>query len=540
MMQLSERVMLSRNVTTLVFLTVIAFFLIGILTVLESVRYRVLHRISIGIDDRISQRVFDVLNRQNLKMTSASRGLVLNDLNTVREFIGGNIVVQLLDLLWVPLLIGVLFLLHMFLGLTMIAILAATIAISVINQRVVATDTKRSQMAFAQAQEFSRAVNRSADASRVMGMLPTLRRRWHRYHSAALGWQAAATGRSEYLNSGLRFIRHSQYIIMLVVGAALYLMQQISAGAAFAVVFIGARAIAPVIAVTSSWRVITNFLSALERLETVLNSESDQDSRMSLPKPTGSLAVSRAYVTPPNTDNVVLSDISFSIANARVLGVVGPSGAGKSSLAKLLVGAWRPRRGTITIDGHDLAHWNQDELGQHVGYVPQEVELLPGTIAENIARFRDDGPLDYEAVLEAAQLAGIQDIIQGLPEGYNTKVGADGYTLSGGQRQRVALARAVYGKPSLLVLDEPNSNLDAVGEQSLGRTLTLLRNRGAVVVIVTHRVSMLAFCDELLVMKAGTVHTFGSRDLIMSKLSAYRPTPTPVPAPVVGAVMPRG
>jgi ABC-type protease/lipase transport system fused ATPase/permease subunit len=195
----------------------------------------------------------------------------------------------------------------------------------------VATDTKRSQMAFAQAQEFSRAVNRSADASRVMGMLPTLRRRWHRYHSAALGWQAAATGRSEYLNSGLRFIRHSQYIIMLVVGAALYLMQQISAGAAFAVVFIGARAIAPVIAVTSSWRVITNFLSALERLETVLNSESDQDSRMSLPKPTGSLAVSRAYVTPPNTDNVVLSDISFSIANARVLGVVGPSGAGKSA-----------------------------------------------------------------------------------------------------------------------------------------------------------------------------------------------------------------
>jgi PrtD family type I secretion system ABC transporter len=540
MMQLSERVMLSRNVTTLVFLTIIAFFLIAILTVLESVRHRVLQRIAIGVDDRISQRVFDVLNRQHLKMTSASRGLVLSDLNTVRDFISGNIVVQLLDLFWVPLLVLVLFLLHVFLGLTMVAILAVTVAISIINQRVVAKDSMRSQAAFAQAQEFARAVNRSADTSRVMGMLPTLRRRWHRYHSAALGWQAAAVGRSEYLGGSLRFIRHSQYIIMLVVGAALYLMQQISAGAAFAVVFIGARAIGPVIAVTSSWRMITTFLSALDRLDTVLNSEPGEDSRMSLPKPTGSLAISRVYLTPPNAENVVLSDISFAIGNGRVLGVVGPSGAGKSSLAKLLIGAWRPRRGTVTLDGHDLAHWNQDELGEHVGYVPQEVELLPGTIAENIARFRDDGPLDYEAVLEAAQLAGIQDIVQALPEGYNTKVGGDGNTLSGGQRQRVALARAVYGKPSLLVLDEPNSNLDAVGEQSLGRTLTILRNRGAVVVIVTHRVSMLAFCDELLVMKAGTVHTFGPRDLIMSRLSAYRPTPAQVEAPIVGAIMQKG
>lgn len=536
MMQLSERVMLSRNVTTLVFLTVMALFLIVVLTVLDTIRHRALQRMSIGLDERISRRVFDILNRQNLKMTAAVRSLVLNDLNTFREFVSGPIIIQLLDLFWVPLIIGVLFALHPFLGLTMVAVLVTTIVISVVNQWVVEVDAKRSQAASAQAQEFARAVNRSADASRVMGMLPTLGRRWHRYHSAALGWQAAAAGRAEYLTGGLRFIRGSQHIIMLVVGVSLYLFQQISAGAVFAVVFIGARAIGPVIAVTASWRMIWNFLSSLERLNIVLSSEGEENNRMTLPRPAGSLAVSRVSLTPPNAENVVLSDVSFSLSNRRILGVVGPSGAGKSSLAKLLIGAWRARRGTVTLDGHDLAHWNQDELGQHVGYVPQEVELLPGTIAENIARFRDDGPLDYASVLEAAELAGIQDIIQALPEGYNTKVGGDGYTLSGGQRQRVALARAVYGNPSLLVLDEPNSNLDAVGEQSLGRTLAIIRNRGAAVVIVTHRVSMLAFCDELLVMKSGTIHTFGPRDLIMSKLSAYRPTPTPA----VGAVMPQG
>jgi ABC-type protease/lipase transport system fused ATPase/permease subunit len=313
----------------------------------------------------------------------------------------------------------------------------------------------------------------------------------------------------------------------------LYLIQQISAGAVFGIVYIGIRVITPIVGVTSNWRLIWNFLNSVERLNLVLSNQSDEGSRMTLPRPTGSLAVSRVVLTPPNVDAVVLGDVSFSLQGGRILGVVGPSGAGKSSLAKLLVGAWHPRRGTVNLDDHDIAHWNQDELGQYIGYVPQEIELLPGTVAENISRFRDGSPLDYAAVLEAAELAGIQDVIQALPEGYNTKVGFDGHTFSGGQRQRIALARAVYGNPSVLVLDEPNSNLDAVGEQCLGRTLTVMRNRGATIVLITHRVSMLVFCDDLLVMNAGTIHTFGSRDLIMSKLSAYRPPQ----APALGTVM---
>jgi ABC-type protease/lipase transport system fused ATPase/permease subunit len=240
---------------------------------------------------------------------------------------------------------------------------------------------------------------------------------------------------------------------------------------------------------------------------------------MSFPRPEGQVVASRVVLTPENSDKIVLSDVSFKLGCGRVLGVVGPSGAGKSSLAKLLTGAWRPRRGSISIDGNDLAHWHQDELGKFIGYVPQDVEFLPGSVAQNIARFDADMAACHGAVLEAAQLAGVQDVIQALPEGYDTLIGPDGYAFSGGQRQLLALARALYGMPSLVVLDEPNSNLDAVGEKSLGNTLSMLRSRSCTVIIITHRVNMLAFCDDVLVMSSGTVHTFGPRELIMKKLS---------------------
>jgi PrtD family type I secretion system ABC transporter len=524
MMQLSERVMLSRNFTTLLFLTVIAVFLLLVMTAVDSVRSRALRRISIDIDQRIGQSIFDTLNRKYLDIAAPAKSLILGDLNTFREFIGGPIVTYLLDLFWVPMILAVLFIVHLFLGLTMLVLTIVTVALTIANQHVVAEDLKRSQAALAKSQEFARAVARSADVARPMGMLPALGRRWRASHNEGLGWQFVATERSEWITGVLRFLRNSQQIILMVVGVSLFLYQEVSAGAIFAVIFIGMRAVAPVAAVAASWRNILNFLSSVERLNVVLKSGQNDTDKMSLPRPRGAIAVSRVVLTPPNGDTVLLNDVSFALQNGKILGVVGPSGAGKTSLAKLLVGAWRPRRGSVILDEHDLAHWDQDELGRYIGYVPQEVEFLPGTVAENISRFRDDGPIDYEAVLEAAELAGVQDIIQALPEGYNTRIGSDGHVFSGGQRQRIALARAVYGNPSLLVLDEPNSNLDTVGEQGLGRTLTLMRSRGATVVIITHRVNMLQFCDELLVMNAGTVHTFGSRDTIMSRLSAYRPT----------------
>jgi PrtD family type I secretion system ABC transporter len=383
---------------------------------------------------------------------------------------------------------------------------------------------KRAQTAASEAFEFARATRQSAEATRPMGMLPALTRRWHAYHADALGWQHHAARRSERWSAAMRFVRNTQQILLLVVGALLYLNQEINAGAVFGIIYISMRVVGPVAAVTSSWRPIWSFRMAAERLNLVLGA-GDAEKRVSLPRPDGALAVSRVVLTPPDRQVAVLTDVSFSLQGGRILGVVGPSGAGKSSLAKLLVGAWHPRRGTVLLDEHDIAHWDEDQLGQHIGYVPQEIELLPGTVAQNIARFQDGALAADEAVLEAARLAGIEDVIRELPDGYNTRVGPGGHVFSGGQRQRIALARAVYGNPSLVVLDEPNSNLDAVGEQTLGRTLTALKNRGTTIVLVTHRMSMLTFCDDLLVMNAGTVHTFGARDLVMNRLPTYRLAP---------------
>ena len=525
MMQLAERVMLSRNETTLTFLAVIAMCLMIALTIIDSIRTRILSRISVAFDAKIGERLFDALNRRHLRMADTARNQILNDLNIFRDFIAGPIVIHLFDLFWIPLILLVLFVLHPFLGLAMLVLLAIIVALSLGNQWAVGTDVKRAQSGMINALEFARVVIRNGDAIRAMGMLPALRRRWHDFHEDALGWQHAAVRRSELWTGTLRFVRNSQMIVLLVVGTLLYLHQQISAGAVFGVIYIAMRVVTPVLAVASSWRAIWNVLTSAERLNIVLSRKGDAGKKLSLPQPNGSIKVSRVVLTPPNADVVVLGDVSFSVQSGRILGVVGPSGAGKSSLAKLLVGAWHPRRGTVHVGEHNLAHWNEDELGAYIGYVPQDIELLPGTVAENIGRFRDDGPFDHAAVLEAAELAGIQDVIQALPEGFNTKVGFEGHTFSGGQRQRIALARAVYGNPSMLVLDEPNSNLDAVGEHSLGRSLTLIRDRGATVVLITHRMSMLAFCDDLLVMNAGTVHTFGPREEIMNRLAAYRSIP---------------
>jgi ABC-type protease/lipase transport system fused ATPase/permease subunit len=245
--------------------------------------------------------------------------------------------------------------------------------------------------------------------------------------------------------------------------------------------------------------------------------------------------VSRVTLAAVNSDKVVLRDVSFRLGSGRVLGVVGPSGAGKSSLAKLVIGVWRPQRGSVVLGGHDISHWNPDELGQYIGYVPQEVEFLNGTVAQNISRFRDEAAADTADLLDATETAGIQDIIQSLPDGLNTQVGADGYTFSGGQRQRIALARAVYGNPSLLVLDEPNSNLDSVGEQSLGRTIDIMRKRGCTIIIITHRLNMLNVCDDVMVLNSGTIHTYGTREQIMARLTMLKAPPPPAPLDLVAA-----
>ena len=520
MLQLYERVMHSRNEMTLLFLVVIALGLLALWTALETVRLRMLQRMAVSLHNAIGKKLFEAINRRHDKFSSVARNAMLQDINVVREFVGGNLLVQLMDLCFAPLFVFVAFLFHPLLGATLLVLLVIIVGLTLVHQRLVRDPVRRAQAAAAHATDLGRSIIANAEPIRVMGMLPSLASRWHDRQSEMLGWQSAAWSRTGLIGEVLRFIRHAQGPIMMTVGILLFLEQQTGGGIIFAASVLSSRAIQPVDAVVSGWRTFWSVRLSAGRLETLLQEADTHDTeRFALPRPAGPLVVSRATVVAPGRTSTILNDVSLTADRGRILGVVGASGAGKSSLARLLVGIWRPARGAVALDGHDMAHWDQDDLGRWIGYVPQDVELLAGTIAENIGRFQQGGD---DAVLDAVELAGIQDIIRGLPEGLNTKVGPDGHVLSGGQRQRIALARAVYGAPCLLVLDEPNSNLDSIGEESLAKTMAKMRERGAIVIIVTHRMTMINHCDDVLVMHSGTVHARGERDQIVARLSNNR------------------
>lgn len=522
MMQISERVLLSQNRTTLFFITAIAAFLIVVWTALEFVRSRVIQRLAVNFDRTVGRRIFMTLHKGSRRSLKAPAASLLADFNLLRDAMGSSLVAAAFDLLLIPIAVTVLFLLHPVFGFVSLAIIVLTAGLSVINQAVVNGPISRSQHAANKETELSAAVGRNSEPARVMGMLPALAERWDHLHAEVLGWQTDAQSKSAVLSAFIRLLRKSSQIVILCLGALLYLNREIGQGTMFAAMIIASRGLGPIEQLFAGWRTVTRAKGAFERLDAIVT-EDDSHSRLKLPKPSGNLAMSHVFAQPPGRDKVVLSDVTLKLQAGRVLGVVGQSGAGKSCLARLLVGAWSPLRGTVTLDDHDLAHWDQDDLGRHIGFMPQDVELLPGTIAENIARFQDD-PDQTDHVLEAAALAGVERLIQSLPGGYNTKVGPDGHVLSGGQRQRIALARAVYRRPSLVVLDEPNSNLDANGEEALGQAIQRLREKGSTVVVITHKLNMLVFCDDVLVLHEGGVHAHGSRDEIMNRLPAQRLT----------------
>ncbi len=524
MMQIFERVMQSRNISTLAFLTAIVTFLCIVWTILEHLRGRVLQQVGNAIEAKIGARVFDALYRHTDNLPSGSRSVILQDINIIRDFVSGNLIIQFLDCLWVPLIILAAAMYHPILGGTLLAMTIVVSLLAFLTQRFARDDTLRSLTAASRASEFGRAVIHSAESTRVMGMVPALVARWRSRQEQALGWQQGAIDRTAIFSGLLRWFRHMYIPITLAIGVILFLQEQAGAGVIFACTIIVGRAIQPVDAIANNWRVFWNVSLSAQRIDRMLREAAKKTRRVALPTPAGPLVVSRVAAAPRNRDAAVITDVSFSIDPSNVVGVVGASGAGKSSLARVLVGAWPLLRGSITIDGHESSHWDQDQLGRFIGYVPQDIELLPGTVAENIARFDDPCAQTDARIVEAVRLANIQDIVSRLPDGLNTRLGPDGHTLSSGQRQRIALARAVYGNPRLVVLDEPNSNLDAIGEQSLATTIATLRESGAIVVLVTHRMNMLAYCDFVLVMNAGTVHAFGARDQVVNRLTGYQPT----------------
>lgn len=526
MEQIFDRVSVSRNLNTLLVLAIIALFLMAMYSVMDYVRTKTLQRLGVAIDGRLSRAFFDALHRERPAENAAQSPVALNDMNVVRDFLSGPMVGMIFDAIWSPIFIVAMFVMHPVLGWMALAMITLTALLSLANKWLVQRDGQLYQASSAKALEFGFAVSRSGEVARALGMLPALRDRWYALHRAMLGWQLAGSKRTDVIAGIIKFIRNSQMVTTATVAALLYLNGEIGQIGIMIAFTIMMRALGPIDGLVSNWRMVTHYTASLRRLDELLRSSAEQVEKVKLPTPSGKLALSRVFAAAPGTEKLILNDVSFELGEGRVLGVIGPSGAGKSCLARVLVGVWRPRRGSVSLGDTDLAHWNQDALGAHLGYVPQEVELLPGTVAENISRFAPDVTENSEQLVAACEKAGIQDLIKNLPDGFNTLLGPGGHVLSGGQRQRVALARAVYGSPRLVVLDEPNANLDVLGEQALGTAIERLRREGTTVVVVTHKVALLAYCDDVLVLNAGAVQAFGSRDQIVNRLPRLKATPS--------------
>jgi ATP-binding cassette subfamily C exporter for protease/lipase len=388
--------------------------------------------------------------------------------------------------------------------------------LAIVNERVTYAPLKEANtMAIASSTAATNNL-RNAEVIESMGMLPNLMGRWFKLHGKFLSLQAQASQKAGIIAAATKFFQMSLQSLVLGMGALLVLDNKITSGMMIAASILVGRALAPVQQLIAVWKNWSSTRSAFERLTTLLEENPQRPAGMSLPKPTGDLTVEGVTAGPPGSRNPVVRNLSFGINPGDVLGVIGPSGSGKSTLARLLVGVWPAMMGKVRLDGADIYAWGKAELGPHMGYLPQDIELFSGTVAENIARF---GNVDSEKVVEAAKRAGVHDMILHFPEGYDTKLGDGGAGLSGGQKQRLGLARAMYGDPSLIVLDEPNSNLDEGGEQALANTVADLRQRGKTIVLITHRPSALAVTTKLLVMRDGAVQMFGPTKEVVAALN---------------------
>lgn len=515
MLQIYDRVLASRSLDTLMALTVLAASLVLISAFLELVRTRIFVRLGARFDNDLSENVLAALFDHQLRGRSANGSQSLRDVDNVRGFMTGPGLVAIFDSPWTPVFIALIFVFHPLLGSVALAGGVLLFGLAVVSEFITRGPLMRSVAQSHQAQEFASSALRNAEVVRAMGMMPEVSRRWQARHASGLALQGRAADRAGLLTAISKFIRPCLQIAMLGSGAYLVIQEAITPGVMIASSIIMGRALAPVEAALNNWRQFIAARGAYGRLQQLLKANPPQQDTLPLPRPEGHIRVENVMVMPPDGDKPILQGINFELSPGQMLGVIGPSAAGKSTLARLLVGAWSPGSGHIRLDGAELSHWRPEELGPNIGYLPQDIELLSGTIAENIARLQEP---DSEHVIDAAKLCDAHEMILGLPDGYSTQIGEGGCILSGGQRQRIALARAVYGNPCLIVLDEPNANLDSDGEAALHKTLKRLETRKQTVVIVSHRPAILTAVDMVLVLRNGQLETFGPRDEVLPRL----------------------
>jgi PrtD family type I secretion system ABC transporter len=516
MLQVYDRVLSSRSEVTLIVLTALALGLLVIYGLLEAVRSRLLVQTGVKIDEILNRGIFRSVFQETLANGNASSGEAIRDLDSIKNFISGGPVVALCDAPWVPLFVLAGFLLHPILGFVSLAGGVVIFTLALINEL---TTRKLFQEANTLAIASSAAVTsslRNVEVVRALGMLGSIRGKWNKTHNQQLTKQVQANTRAGTIMAISRFVRLGLQVLILAVGGYLAMIDEITPGTMIAASIIMGRALAPVEMAVSQWRTFIATRGAYDRLKLLIEKTPETNEVMDLPAPTGRVDLKAVIATPPGSKVAVVKNVSFNVSPGEIIGVIGPSGSGKSSLARLLVGVWPIAAGVLRLDGAELRQWNPEKLGPYIGYMPQDVELFNGTIAENIARFNE---VDSEKVLDAAQRAGAHEVITGLSEGYDTAIGGAGKGLSGGQRQRIALARALYGEPRLIVLDEPNANLDVDGEQALSKAINRMRENQQTVFVISHRPSLLSVVDKIAVLHDGALVKFGSRDEVLSELT---------------------
>jgi ATP-binding cassette, subfamily C, type I secretion system permease/ATPase len=533
MLQVYDRVIPSRSVPTLIALSVLAGMLYAGQAALNFFRSRILLRMGRSFDERLSPRVFALIAHLPLAGRAGAAGLQpLRDLDQVRGFLAGGGPLGLFDLPWIPFYLAICFLFHPLIGLAALVGALVLILMTICAEAFTRKPIKVAAQHGAARNTLAEASRRNAEVMAAMGMAGRLGVTWDEINQKHLDAHERASDVTGGLADVSKAARLAVQSGVLGIGAYLVIHGEASAGIIIAGSIISSRALAPIEQVIAHWNGFMSARQSWVRLRELFSAFPEQAEGLPLRKPASTLSVESVNLIPPGGQCFVVKGVSFVLKKGAALGIIGPSASGKSSLARALVGAWRPAHGSVRLDGATLNQWSPEALGQHIGYLPQDIELFEGTIGQNIARFETDP--DPEAIIRAAEQAGVHNLIVRLPQGYETRIGEGGMALSGGQRQRIALARALYGDPFLVVLDEPNSNLDGEGDQALRQAIEGVRARGGIVIVIAHRPSALIAVDQVLLMANGEPMAFGPKEQIMRPV-ARSVEPTPVQPAAAGA-----
>ncbi len=512
MLQLYDRVLASRSEYTLLMLTIITVALFAMLGSLEIVRSRILVRVGNKIDAELSGRIFNAMFELANKYPGRASSQAMNDLTQIRQFMTGTPLFAFFDAPWMPIYIGILFIFDVYFGIFAIFASIVILSLTLINDKKTKEELENSNKVYQNSMNFINHSLRNAEVIEAMGMHENVRKRWFAKYAEFLNRQSKASDEAGLWANISKTLRMLFQSLILGLGGWLVIEGHLTPGMMIAGSIIMGRALAPLDLLTNTWKQFINAKQSYFRLEALLNDFPKTKAPTPLPAPKGNISVENLIVLPPNSQIPSLKGITMSISAGELVAVIGPSAAGKSTLARTILGVWQPHSGKVRIDSAELSHYNKTELGKYIGYLPQDIELFEGTVSENIARYNDPDP---EKVVAAAQIAGVHDMILHLPKGYDTPIGAGGATLSGGQRQRIGLARALYDFPKIVVLDEPNSNLDDIGEQALVNAILYLKQKGTTVILITHRPAILNITDKIALLVDGTLKMYGpSADVI--------------------------